>query len=138
MRSTGMDVHRSFAQVAIFGDGQITQSFRIDMEHDAVVSFGRSLEQKSANLNHLTLPEIKDFNALSDALCCRLNGFRSNPAPSYQRCTLPMGAPRLCGDEDAQAGIAGRCAQGTWKSRTRSGLLDQGTAAPRNGTGRKR
>ncbi len=36
-----------------------------------------SPKQKSVNLNHLTLPEIKDFNALSDALCCRLNGFRS-------------------------------------------------------------
>ncbi len=38
-----------------------------------------NLKQKSVNLNHLTLPEIKDFNALSDALCCRLNGFRSRP-----------------------------------------------------------
>ena len=43
MRSIGMDVHRSFAQVAVFEDGQITQSFRIDMEHDAVVAFGQSL-----------------------------------------------------------------------------------------------
>ena len=29
MRSIGMDVHRSFAQVAVFESGQITQSFRI-------------------------------------------------------------------------------------------------------------
>ncbi len=36
-----------------------------------------ALKQKSVNLNHLTLSEIKDFNALSDALRCRLNGFRS-------------------------------------------------------------
>lgn len=44
MRSIGMDVHRSFAQVAVFESGQITQSFRIDMEHDAVVAFGQSLQ----------------------------------------------------------------------------------------------
>ncbi|MEX0283384.1 MAG: hypothetical protein AB3N23_02125 [Paracoccaceae bacterium] len=34
-------------------------------------------EQKSVNLNHSTLPEIKDFNALSDTLKSRLNQFRS-------------------------------------------------------------
>lgn len=44
MRSIGMDVHRSFAQVAVFDDGHITQSFRVDMEHDAVVAFGQSLK----------------------------------------------------------------------------------------------
>ena len=43
MRSIGMDVHRSFAQVAIWDDGDITDTFRIDMEHDAVATFGRSL-----------------------------------------------------------------------------------------------
>ena len=36
MRSIGMDVHRSFAQVAICDDRQITDSFKVDMEHDAV------------------------------------------------------------------------------------------------------
>lgn len=41
MRSIGMDVHRSFAQVAIVEDGAVSESFRIDMEHDAVVAFGR-------------------------------------------------------------------------------------------------
>lgn len=44
MRSIGMDVHRSFAQVAICDDGEVTESFRVDMEHDAVVAFGRSLK----------------------------------------------------------------------------------------------
>lgn len=44
MRSIGMDVHRSFAQVAVLDDGQITQSFRVDMEHDAVLAFGQSLQ----------------------------------------------------------------------------------------------
>ena len=44
-RSVGMDVHRSFAQVAILEDGKITDSLRIEMEHDAVVAFGRSLRR---------------------------------------------------------------------------------------------
>ena len=44
MRSIGMDVHRSFAQVAIHDDGAIVANFRVDMEHDAVVAFGRNLQ----------------------------------------------------------------------------------------------
>ncbi len=46
--------------------------------YDKALDTARHLKQKSVNLSHLTLPEIKDFNALSDALCCGLNGFRSN------------------------------------------------------------
>jgi len=36
------------------------------------------LEQKSLNSPHLTLPEIRDFNALGDRSCLGLNGFRFN------------------------------------------------------------
>lgn len=43
MRSIGMDVHRSFAQVAIHEDGITAKSFRIELEHDAVVAFGEGL-----------------------------------------------------------------------------------------------
>lgn len=43
MRSIGMDVHRSFAQVAILDGGRFTQEVRIELEHDAVVVFGQSL-----------------------------------------------------------------------------------------------
>lgn len=43
MRSIGMDVHRSFAQVAILDSGKFTNNIRIDLEHDAVVAFGKSL-----------------------------------------------------------------------------------------------
>lgn len=42
MRSIGMDVHRSFAQVAILEDGSTTD-VRIDLDHDAVVAFGQTL-----------------------------------------------------------------------------------------------
>jgi len=43
MRSIGMDVHRSFAQVAIHEDGITARSFRLELEHDAVVAFGKDL-----------------------------------------------------------------------------------------------
>ncbi len=51
---------------------------KVARDYDKALCKARHLKQKSVNLNHLTLPEIKDFNALSDALCCRSNGFRSN------------------------------------------------------------
>ncbi|MEL7049357.1 MAG: hypothetical protein AAFO75_10425, partial [Pseudomonadota bacterium] len=42
------------------------------------VPFGatRMLKQFALNLNHLTLPEIIDFNALGDAPCIKLNAKR--------------------------------------------------------------
>ena len=43
MRSIGMDVHRSFAQVAVFDRGKVTAEFRVELEHDAVVAFGQKL-----------------------------------------------------------------------------------------------
>lgn len=45
MRSIGMDVHRSFAQIAIVEDGAVRENFRIEMDHDAVVAFGRGLRK---------------------------------------------------------------------------------------------
>lgn len=45
MRSIGMDVHRSFAQVAILDGGKFTEETRIELEHDAVLSFGQRLRK---------------------------------------------------------------------------------------------
>jgi transposase len=41
MRSIGMDVHRSFAQVAIFDDGAIVANFRVDIFIDGGLIWGR-------------------------------------------------------------------------------------------------
>jgi len=38
-----MDIHRSIAQVAIHAEGITAKSFRIELDHDAVVAFGKSL-----------------------------------------------------------------------------------------------
>jgi transposase len=43
MRIIGLDVHRSFAQVAVLDGGKIVAERRLDLDHDAVVAFGRSL-----------------------------------------------------------------------------------------------
>ena len=43
MRVIGMDIHRSFAQVAILEDGEIKQQLRVDLVHHRVVEFARTL-----------------------------------------------------------------------------------------------
>ena len=43
MNFVGMDVHRSFAQVAIHEDGITAKSFRLELEHDTAVAFGKGL-----------------------------------------------------------------------------------------------
>ena len=41
MNFVGMDVHRSFAQVALHEDGVTAKSFRLELEHDTIVAFGK-------------------------------------------------------------------------------------------------
>ena len=43
MRIVGMDIHRSFAQVAILEDGEIKQQLRVDLVHHRVVEFAKTL-----------------------------------------------------------------------------------------------
>lgn len=43
MRVIGMDIHRSFAQVAIWDDGQIGKELRVDLVRDRFLDFARSL-----------------------------------------------------------------------------------------------
>jgi transposase len=44
MRVIGMDVHRSFAQVAILEDGIVVEEKRLDLVHGKVLAFGRALK----------------------------------------------------------------------------------------------
>lgn len=46
MRSIGMDVHRSFAQVAVLDRGKVIEEFRVELEYDAVVAFGQKLHAR--------------------------------------------------------------------------------------------
>src|SRR3712207_297265 len=43
MRVIGLDVHRSFAVVAILEDGEVRGGGRVDLTRDAVIAFGRRL-----------------------------------------------------------------------------------------------
>ena len=43
MRVVGMDIHRSFAQVAILEDGQITRELRVDLVRGPLVNFAKTL-----------------------------------------------------------------------------------------------
>ncbi|RYE71846.1 MAG: IS110 family transposase [Oxalobacteraceae bacterium] len=38
-----MDVHRSFAQVAVLDQGKVMEEFRVELDYDAVVAFGQKL-----------------------------------------------------------------------------------------------
>jgi hypothetical protein len=43
MRTIGMDIHRSFAQVAILEDGTITRELRVELVHEPLVAFAKAL-----------------------------------------------------------------------------------------------
>jgi transposase len=43
MAIIGMDIHRSFAQAAFLQDGQVKREQRVDLVHDRLVGFGKSL-----------------------------------------------------------------------------------------------
>ncbi|MGY4606634.1 transposase [Bradyrhizobium sp. USDA 4474] len=43
MQIVGMDIHRSFAEVAILEDGTIIRQLRVDLVHDRLVAFAKTL-----------------------------------------------------------------------------------------------
>ena len=45
MRVVGMDIHRSFAQVAFLENGEITKQLRVDLVHDRLIAFAKALSQ---------------------------------------------------------------------------------------------
>jgi len=69
MRIVGMDIHRSFAQVAILEDGLITRQLRVDLVHDRLVAFAKTLSREdevvievtgnSAAVERLLRPHVK-------------------------------------------------------------------------------
>lgn len=69
MRIIGMDIHRSFAQVAILEDGAITRELRVELIHEPLVAFARTLSLddevvievtgNSAAVERLLRPHVK-------------------------------------------------------------------------------
>lgn len=69
MRIIGMDIHRSFAQVAILEDGAVTRELRVELIHEPLVAFARTLSLddevvievtgNSAAVERLMRPHVK-------------------------------------------------------------------------------
>jgi transposase len=69
MRIVGMDIHRSFAQVAILEDGAITRQLRVELVHEPLVAFAKTLSLddevvievtgNSAAVERLLRPHVK-------------------------------------------------------------------------------
>src|ERR1700684_1602377 len=69
MRVVGMDIHRSFAQVAILEGGQIIRQLRVDLVHGPLVTFAKTLNEddevvieatgNSAAVERLMRPHVK-------------------------------------------------------------------------------
>lgn len=69
MRTIGMDIHRSFAQVAILEDGAITRQLRVELVHEPLVAFAKTLRLddevvievtgNSAAVERLLRPHVK-------------------------------------------------------------------------------
>lgn len=69
MRVIGMDIHRSFAQVAILENGRITGQLRVELVHEPLVAFARTLSPddevvievtgNSAAVERLLRPHVK-------------------------------------------------------------------------------
>jgi hypothetical protein len=59
---------------------------QIHIIHDDREAFASRLQRYRFNLNHLTLPEIKDFNALGDRFCFK---------EKAKRCYIKTGPPEV-------------------------------------------
>ncbi len=63
MKIIGMDIHRSFAQVAILDDGKITKLLRVELTHEPLVAFAKTL-----SLEDEVVIEVTDNSAAVDRL----------------------------------------------------------------------
>ena len=69
MKIVGMDIHRSFAQVAVLEDGKIMKQMRIKLTHEPLVAFAKTLSLEdevvievtgnSAAVERLMRPHVK-------------------------------------------------------------------------------
>ncbi len=82
-----LDPHRAFLIELIDQDGDMTMPELASALADAtgVHVHPDAIEHFDLNLNHLTLPEIIDFNALGDEQCFKLKPkrYRSVPAQTW-------------------------------------------------------
>ena len=78
MQIVGMDIHRSFAQVAILEDGTIIRQLRVDLVHDRLVAFAKTLSLEdevvievtgnSAAVERILRPHVKGVGVANPRL----------------------------------------------------------------------
>src|ERR1700691_1532738 len=89
MAIIGMDIHRSFAQAAFLQDGQVKREQRVDLVHDRLVRFGKSLSVEdevvieatgnSAAVERILRPFVKRV------VVANPEWFRRSPMPGLRR-----------------------------------------------------
>lgn len=70
MRSIGMDVHRSFAQVAVLDRGKVAEEFRVELNYDAVVAFGQKLRKDDEVILKLCTGISSSSSLVSTTMVC--------------------------------------------------------------------
>jgi transposase len=110
MRVIGMDIHRSFAQVAIREGGQIIWELRVDLVHGPLVNFAKTLSLEdevvieatgnSAAVERLIRPYVKRIavakSRLVRAIALRPGQNRQDRCAILARLHAPAFCPR-CG-----------------------------------------
>ena len=72
MRIIGLDVHRSFAEVAILENGKLRSGGRIVLQHEPVVAFARTLRAD----DEVVLEATGNSAILVRLICIRLDQIR--------------------------------------------------------------
>jgi transposase len=99
MAIIGMDIHRSFAQAAFLQDGQVKREQRVDLVHNRLVRFGKSLSVEdevvievtgnSAAVERILRPFVKRVVVANPRMSSRLLVRRRSPAPSCAAIRCP-------------------------------------------------
>jgi len=108
MQIVGMDIHRSFAQVAILEDGTIIRQLRVDLVHDRLVAFAKALSLEdevvieltgnSAAVERILRPHVKRVAVANPRLVRAIAYARVKTdkvdAGTWQSCMLPASCRR--------------------------------------------
>ena len=104
MAIIGMDIHRSFAQAAFLQDGQVKREQRVDLVHDRLIRFGKSLSIEdevvieatgnSAAVERILRPFVKRVVVANPRMVRAIAYARVMPIPTKPPVCNGMIAPR--------------------------------------------
>jgi len=108
MAIIGMDIHRSFAQATFLRDGQIKREQRVDLVHDHLVKFAKTLSSEdevvieatgnSAAVERILRPFVNRV-VVANPRMVRPTAYArpASTAMKLRKAALKAGAPRECG-----------------------------------------